>query len=119
MKKNYRVNNCFNPIRFCDYTYYKVEWGRAMPFLFENPIGVIIGILLLSFGMLLSGVSKKWTETEILISVVLFIVWYILTVILNKVFPGLGILRENKLVYAIASAIILKIARMIVQEHFY
>jgi len=89
-----------------------------MPFLFENVWGILAGIAILSITMLIVNIFKGSSTEELIIYIGGFIVWYLLIVLLNFLFPQLKIIRENKLITAILSIIFLKITTTIVREKF-
>lgn len=89
-----------------------------MPFLFENVWGILAGIVILSITMLIVNIFRGLSAEELIIYFVGFVVWYLLIVLLNFLFPQLKIIRENKLITAILSIIFLKITTTIVLEKF-
>ena len=86
-------------------------------FLFENIFGIMFGLIILCSTMLITGLFKDRSKNEIIINISLFTIWYIVTVILNKLFPYL--LTQHKLAYALISIVILKILSVFLENHLY
>ena len=94
------------PLFYCS----KVRCDINMEFLFENIWGIIIGILIIS---LVTFIKYSFTEDSsingLIIELIGFAVWYIITVIINFTLPSFKILHENKIYYAVISIVILNL----------
>ncbi|MCT4688858.1 hypothetical protein [Vallitalea sp.] len=87
-----------------------------MEFLFENIIGIVIGITIISLASFIKALLKD-NMADLISETVSFISWYIITVLLNRYLPDLCILTSNKILYAFISIVYLIIITCLI-KHF-